>query len=83
MDQALLERYAPASALIDVHHRVLYLRGPTEDYLRPPSGEPSYDLLAMAFRWWAFRRYVFPDANARPRFPAMTVTAPAVERIDD
>lgn len=40
-------------------------------------------LLAMAFRWWAFRRYVFPDANARPRFPAMTVTAPAVERIDD
>jgi putative flippase GtrA len=40
-------------------------------------------LLAMAFRWWAFRRYVFPDANARPRIPAMTVNAPAVERIDD
>lgn len=41
-------------------------------------------LLAMAFRWWAFRRYVFPDANARPRIPAMTViAAPAVERIDD
>jgi two-component system, chemotaxis family, CheB/CheR fusion protein len=48
MDQALLERYAPASALIDIHHRVLFLRGPTEDYLRPPAGEPSYDLLAMA-----------------------------------
>jgi putative flippase GtrA len=27
-------------------------------------------VLAMAFRWWAFRRYVFPDANARPRVPA-------------
>lgn len=27
-------------------------------------------LLAMAFRWWAFRRYVFPDADARPRRPA-------------
>lgn len=40
-------------------------------------------LLAMAFRWWAFRRYVFPDANARPRIPVLTVTAPAVERIDD
>jgi putative flippase GtrA len=22
-------------------------------------------LLAMAFRWWAFRRYVFPDENVR------------------
>jgi putative flippase GtrA len=27
-------------------------------------------LLAMAFRWWAFRRYVFPEANARLRVPA-------------
>jgi putative flippase GtrA len=26
-------------------------------------------LLAMAFRWWAFRRYVFPEANARLRLP--------------
>ena len=24
-------------------------------------------LLAMAFRWWAFKRFVFPDPNARPR----------------
>ncbi|HTI22425.1 MAG TPA: GtrA family protein, partial [Kutzneria sp.] len=24
-------------------------------------------LLAMAFRWWAFKKFVFPDANARPR----------------
>lgn len=23
-------------------------------------------LIAMAFRWWAFRRYVFPDENVRP-----------------
>lgn len=48
MDQALLERYAPASVLIDAGYRVHYLRGPTEEYLRPPSGEPSYNLLAMA-----------------------------------
>jgi two-component system CheB/CheR fusion protein len=48
MDRALLERYAPASVLIDQHFRVLYLRGPTEDYLRPPSGEPSYNLINMA-----------------------------------
>jgi putative flippase GtrA len=25
-------------------------------------------LLAMAFRWWAFRRYVFPDQNVRRQF---------------
>jgi putative flippase GtrA len=24
-------------------------------------------LMAMAFRWWAFRRFVFPHADARPR----------------
>jgi two-component system, chemotaxis family, CheB/CheR fusion protein len=48
MDRALLERYAPASALIDRQLRVHYLRGPTEDYLRPPSGEPSYNLISMA-----------------------------------
>jgi two-component system CheB/CheR fusion protein len=48
MDRALLERYAPASVLIDGEFRVLYLRGPTEDYLRPPSGEPSYNLINMA-----------------------------------
>jgi two-component system CheB/CheR fusion protein len=27
---------------------VHYLRGPTEDFLRPPSGEPSYNLISMA-----------------------------------
>jgi hypothetical protein len=26
-------------------------------------------LLAMAFRWWAFRRYVFPDENVRRQLP--------------
>ncbi|MGH3852771.1 MAG: GtrA family protein [Pseudonocardiaceae bacterium] len=26
-------------------------------------------LLAMAFRWWAFRRYVFPDQNVRRQVP--------------
>jgi hypothetical protein len=31
MDRALLDRYAPASVLIDQNFRVHYLRGPTED----------------------------------------------------
>jgi two-component system CheB/CheR fusion protein len=48
MDRALLDRYVPASALIDRQFRVHYLRGPTEEYLRPPTGEPSYNLIAMA-----------------------------------
>jgi putative flippase GtrA len=26
-------------------------------------------LLAMAFRWWAFRRYVFPDQDVRRQLP--------------
>ena len=33
-------------------------------------------LLAMLFRWWAFRRFVFPDADARPRVPALSVGPP-------
>ena len=48
MERALLERYVPASVLVDRHFQVQYLRGPTEDYLRPPAGEPSYNLIAMA-----------------------------------
>jgi putative flippase GtrA len=32
-------------------------------------------LLAMAFRWWAFRKYVFPDENARGEV-AMTTVGP-------
>jgi putative flippase GtrA len=40
-------------------------------------------LLAMAFRWWAFRRFVFPDANARPRVPALAGTVPAADRSED
>ena len=48
MAQALAERYAPASALIDARHRVHYLHGSTEEYLRPPRGEPSFNLLDMA-----------------------------------
>jgi putative flippase GtrA len=38
--------------------------------------------LAMLFRWWAFRRYVFPDADARPRFPAMAVGPPLAADAD-
>ncbi|WP_433299601.1 GtrA family protein [Pseudonocardia sp. CA-142604] len=34
------------------------------------SGQIIGVLAGMAFRWWAFRRYVFPDENARRKVPA-------------
>lgn len=46
--RALLDRYAPASVLIDQRGRVLYFHGDTGDYLKHPNGEPTRDLLAMA-----------------------------------
>ncbi|QEL26013.1 PAS domain S-box protein [Bosea sp. F3-2] len=46
--RALLERFAPASVLIDHKGRVVYFHGTTRDYLEQPSGEPTRDLLAMA-----------------------------------
>ncbi len=33
------------------------------------SGQVVGTLLGMAFRWWALRRYVFPDDNGRPPAP--------------
>lgn len=46
--RALLERFAPASVLVDQKGRVLYFHGATRDYLAQPSGEPTRDLLTMA-----------------------------------
>ncbi len=33
------------------------------------SGQIIGVLLGMAFRWWAFRRFVFPDQNVRRQVP--------------
>ncbi|QKK25263.1 chemotaxis protein CheB [Rhizobium hidalgonense] len=46
--RALLDRFAPASVLIDEKARVLYFHGTTREYLEHPSGEPTRDLLLMA-----------------------------------
>ncbi len=46
--RALLDRYAPASVLIDEKARILYFHGTTRDYLEHPAGEPTRDLLMMA-----------------------------------
>lgn len=46
--RALLDRFAPASVLIDDKARVLYFHGSTREYLEHPAGEPTRDLLLMA-----------------------------------
>jgi two-component system CheB/CheR fusion protein len=46
--RTLLERYAPASVLIDRHFGVHAFHGQTGDYLQQPGGEPSANLLALA-----------------------------------
>lgn len=42
------------------------------DYL---SGMILGTLIAMVFRWWAFRKWVFPDADARPARPVRRLRA--------
>jgi PAS domain S-box-containing protein len=44
----LLDDYAPASVLINRKCEVLYIQGPTGNYLEAPTGEPTRDLIAMA-----------------------------------
>ncbi len=46
--RALLDRFAPASVLIDPSARVIYFHGSTGAFLEQPTGEPSSDLFAMA-----------------------------------
>jgi two-component system CheB/CheR fusion protein len=44
----LLETHAPASILVGRRHQGVYYFGPTDLYLRMPSGEASLDVLAAA-----------------------------------
>ena len=44
----LLESYAPASVLVNRKHQGLYYFGPTDRYLKMPTGEASQDVLASA-----------------------------------
>jgi two-component system CheB/CheR fusion protein len=46
--RVLLDRYAPASVLVDEDFRILYYHGATEEFLVQPRGEPRQLLLAMA-----------------------------------
>ena len=44
----VMEAYAPAAVLINRKYECLYSLGPTDRYLRVPSGHPTHDLLAMS-----------------------------------
>ena len=43
----ILDRFAPASVLIDSHNEALYFCGPTDDFLVRPRGAPVHDLLLL------------------------------------
>jgi hypothetical protein len=60
------------SAPLFISRYILDLKAPTVTLLTQNiadfvSGQIIGVLVGMAFRWWAFRRFVFPHQNARPR----------------
>lgn len=77
--RALLDRYAPASVLIDQKGRILYFHGPTGDYLEQPPGEPTRDLLAMA-RDGLRQRLRAAVREATEKHDSVTVSAPVRQR---
>ncbi|MDB9527738.1 chemotaxis protein CheB [Oscillatoria sp. CS-180] len=46
-DQIVLNRYAPVGIVINDRLDILQFRGETSPFLRPPLGEPSFNLLKM------------------------------------
>ncbi|BDG70466.1 chemotaxis protein CheB [Roseomonas fluvialis] len=46
--QLVIDAFAPAAILVDRNNACVYSLGPTERYLRLPSGHPTHDLLALA-----------------------------------
>ena len=47
-DSVVLNQYAPAGVLVNDDFDILQYRGQTGDYLAPPPGEPSHNLLNLA-----------------------------------
>ncbi|MGA7561817.1 MAG: chemotaxis protein CheB [Desulfobaccales bacterium] len=48
MGRIILDKYAPPSVLVNDRYEILYFQGHTDQYLAPPSGEPSFNILKMA-----------------------------------
>ena len=60
-----------------------YVSGVSQEIADFVSAQIIGTLLAMAFRWWAFRRYVFPHADARPRIREDQIDITAAELLGD
>jgi putative flippase GtrA len=65
------------SAPLAISRYVLELKVPgvsllTQEIADFVSGQIVGTLVGMAFRWWAFRRFVFPTKNVRRQVPAAT-----------
>ncbi|MGY6274511.1 CheR family methyltransferase [Methylomonas sp. MgM2] len=48
IERLLLDRYAPASVIINEHGKIIYIHGRTGNYLEPASGQPNWSILEMA-----------------------------------
>ena len=48
MNQAVLKLFGPAAVLVNSQLEVVYFRGDTSPYLRPPEGEVNLDVVRMA-----------------------------------
>jgi two-component system, chemotaxis family, CheB/CheR fusion protein len=48
VERILLNRYAPASVIVNKDMEIVQFRGRTGDYLEPPSGQPTFSLSKMA-----------------------------------
>ena len=84
--RALLERFAPASVLIDPHFDVHAFHGPTGDYLQQPGGEPtriSWRSRAMACRRrCAMRCRERSKTTGKSRAPVASGAAAASSRFE-
>lgn len=47
-DQVLLQRFAPASVMVNSKGDILYITGRTGKYLEPPAGKANWNIYAMA-----------------------------------
>jgi hypothetical protein len=69
------------TAPLAISRYLLLLRVPevsllTQEIADFVSGQIIGVLAGMAFRWWAFRRFVFPDEGARRQTPAAAEPRP-------
>jgi len=47
-ERMILENYAPPCVLVNEKYEILYFHGQTEDYLSPPTGEPTFNILEIS-----------------------------------